>query len=117
MVPMCVFIEVTLHLITHLPPTEHGYDSMVTFVNRLSKYICSVLCALHVTVLKVVQVFLVTVVAKHEMLLKWISDYDPYFTSYFWHEFVLILGCKHALSTAYHPQTGRQTKYMHYSIG
>ena len=44
---MYVFKEVTLDLITHLPIAEHGYDNIVSFVDRLSKYIYFVPCTLH----------------------------------------------------------------------
>ena len=42
---MYVFKEVTLDLITHLRTTEHGYDSIGAFVDRLSKYMYFVPCA------------------------------------------------------------------------
>ena len=49
---MYVVKELTLDLITHLPATEHGYDSIVTFVDRLSRYKYFVLCTSYITVLK-----------------------------------------------------------------
>ena len=48
-VPEYVFQNVTLDLITHLPMTEHSYDVIVTFVNRLSSYTYFVPFTLYVT--------------------------------------------------------------------
>ena len=57
-----------------------------------------------------------TVVAKHGMPRKLISDCDPRFVSHFWRELISVLGCDNALSTAYHPQTDGQTERMHHSV-
>ena len=114
--PMYVFKEVTLDLITHLPMTEHGSDNIVTFIDRLSKYTYFVLCSLCITLLELTWVFLVTIVVIHGMLCNFISDCDPYFTSQFWCKIVTVLGCQHALSTIYHQQTDRKTECMHYSV-
>ena len=42
--PYHCFEEVTMDLITHLPVTDRGFDSIVTFVDRLSKYVYFVPC-------------------------------------------------------------------------
>ena len=60
--------------------------------------------------------FLATVVAKYRMLHKLVSDCDPYFTSWFWHELILILVFEYALSIEYYLKTDRQTIIMHYSV-
>ena len=39
----------TLDLITHVPKTDHGFDSIATFVDRLSKYTYFVPCTVHIT--------------------------------------------------------------------
>ena len=94
----------TLDLITHLPKTDRGFDSIATFVDWLSKYTYFVPCTVHITAPELAYIFMATVVAKHGMPHKLISDCDPHFVSHFWHELMLVLGGNHALLMAYHPQ-------------
>ena len=42
----------TLDLIMHLPKTDRGFDSIVTFVDWLSKYTYFVPCIVHITALE-----------------------------------------------------------------
>ena len=39
----------TLDLIIHLPKTNHGFDSIATFVDQLSKYTYFVPCIVYIT--------------------------------------------------------------------
>ena len=80
---MYVFKEVILDLITYLPTTEHSYDCIVTFVNRLGKCAYFVQCNFCIAAVELALVFLVTIAAKHRTLSKFISNHDLYFTSCF----------------------------------
>ena len=42
-----------------------------------------------------------------------VSDYDPRFKSYFWHSLISALGCKHSLSTTFHPETDGLSERIH----
>ena len=99
-----------MDLITHLPMTERGFDSVCTFVDRLSKYTYFVPCRENISAPELAQIFLSTIVAKHGMPKKLISDRDPRFVARFWRSLVSALGCDHSLSTAYHPETDGQTE-------
>ena len=44
-------------------------------------------------------------VARHGMPALIVSDHDPRFTSHFWRNLISALGCKHSLSTTFHPET------------
>ena len=46
-----------------------------------------------------------------------LSDCGPQFASKFMEDFTRILGTKRKLSTAYHPQTDRQTERINQKIG
>ena len=62
---MYVFEEVALDFITHLPKRERGYDSIITFVHRLSKYIYFVPCTSCIIVLELTYVFQTIVIKKN----------------------------------------------------
>lgn len=56
-----------MDLITDLPPTKHGYDSIVTFVDRLSKQVHFAPTTKTVTAAGVAQLFRSTVYKHHGM--------------------------------------------------
>lgn len=57
----------------------------------------------------VARVFINEIIRFHGVPKKIISDRDPWFTSRFWNCMQLVLGTQLNLSTAYHPETDRQT--------
>ena len=91
-------------------------DNIVTVIDSLSNYTQFVPCTSHITAPELAQVVLAIVVAKHGMLSKLIPNQNPHFTSHFLCKLISILGCEHVLSTAYHPQSNEQTKYLHSSV-
>ena len=99
------FEEVTTDVITNLPMTERGYDVILTFVCRLSKYAYYIPCNSTMTAEEFADIFLRIIIACHGMPKKIISDCDSWFTSKFWRALVTQMGCDHAMSSAYHPQT------------
>ena len=111
-----VFDECSMDVITNLPVTANGYDSIVTFVDQLSKYVYFVACKHDISAEQLANIFLATVVARHGMPRRLISDRDPRFTSRFWKALTGVMGCKLNMSTAYHPQTNGQTERFYRSI-
>ena len=114
--PQYPFESVIMDLVTHLPTTDHGYNVIYTVVDRLSKFTYFIPCKHTVSAADLAQLFLATVVARHGMPASIVSDRDPRFTSTFWRNLVSALGCKHSLSTAFHPETDGQSERMHRSI-
>ena len=100
-----MFDECSMDVITNLPVTANGYDSIVTFVDRLSKYVYFVACKDDISAEQLANIFLATVVARHGMPRHLISDHNLCFTSRFWKALTGVMGCKLNMSTAYHPQT------------
>lgn len=90
--PHHVFEDCAMDLITHLPVTVRGYDAIVTFVCRLSKYVYFVPCRSDITAEELANVFMATVVARHGMPRKLVSDRDGRFTSRFWRALMGALG-------------------------
>jgi hypothetical protein len=81
-----------MDLVTHLPLTDSGYDAICTFVDRFSKYVYFVPCRTDVNAEGVARLFLRTVVCRHGMPTRLISDRDPRFLSHFWTSLIAMLG-------------------------
>ena len=111
-----VFDECSMDVITNLRITANGYYSVVTFVDRLSKYIYFVACKHDISAEQLANIFLATVVTRHGMPRRLISDRDPRFTSRFWKALTAVTGCQLNMSAAYHPQTNGQTERFHHTI-
>jgi hypothetical protein len=60
--------------------------------------------------------FLKTIVANHGTPDEIISDRDKLFTSKFWATLIALLGTKHKMSTAFHPQTDGQTERLNQTM-
>ena len=109
--------EVIMDFIMKLPKSkepgnETEYNTIMTIVNRLTKYVYFVPIKEEMSAEELVYVFVKTIVGNHKIPERIISDRDKWFTSKFWGSFINYLGIKHKLSTAYHPQTDGQTKRL-----
>ena len=82
--PTRPFEQVTMDLITHLPLTEGGHDAIATFVDRFSKMTYFVPIVGTIDAAQFAQVFFQTVVCRHGMPDRVISDRDRRFVSQFW---------------------------------
>ena len=85
--------------------TERGYNAILMFMCRLSKYGYYIPCKSTMIAKEFADIFLRVIIAHHGMPKKIISDCDSRFTSKFWRVLVAWMGCNHAMSSAYHPQT------------
>ena len=73
-----------MDFITQLPMTQNGHDSILTIVNRFSKYVILIPLTTTVDAAEVARLFFDHVVCKFGMPSKVISDHDTKFTSVFW---------------------------------
>jgi hypothetical protein len=108
-VPESPWESVSLDLVTDLPLCC-GHDSIVVFVDRLTKLIVLAPCSKTVNAPQLAQIFIDTVFRRFGMPTSLVSDRDPRFTSHFWKAFMSLLGTQLNMSTAYHPQTDGQTE-------
>jgi hypothetical protein len=102
--------SIALDFITKLPESKEPltgavFDSIMVINDRLTKFI-------HLTPYKEASTaedfayaFAKAIVVMHGMPEEIISDRDKLFTSQFWQSLTDLIGTKHKLSTAYHPQT------------
>ena len=107
--------SIAIDFITDLPHSQEPltgvkYDSIMVVVERLTKWAYFIPFLRKATATDLAHVFMEKVFARHGMPAEIISDRDKLFTSQFWQSLMDILGTKHKLSTAYHPQTDGQTE-------
>ncbi len=92
-----------MDFITSLPPSTRGNDAIFSIIDRFSRVCCFVPCTTTVSALDVANMFFEHFICKYGVPKKTISDRDVRFTSEFWGQLFKLLGCRVALSTAYHP--------------
>lgn len=104
--------SVSMDFITQLPRTQRGKDSIVVFVDRLSKMTHFAAIRTTATAEAVADVFFERVVSQHGLPRSLVTDRDSKFTGAFWTQLCTRMGVKQCMSTAYHPQTDGQTERM-----
>jgi hypothetical protein len=109
-VPEHKWEQITMDLITDLPPTKHGHDTIVTFVDRLTKMVCFAPTTKTVTASELSMVFINAWYRRFGMPRVIVSDRDRRFLSHFWQALFAALGTELRMSTAFHPQTDGQSE-------
>lgn len=102
--------SVTMDMIVKLPRTVNDYDSILVFVDRLSKMVHLVACRESMNAEEFAQHFVSTVVRQHGLPLHIVSDRGPQFNNKFWQHVCRRLGIQRGLSSAFHPETDGQTE-------
>ncbi len=92
------------------PTTGTEFDAILVIIDRLTGYAHMEPCLKTLTAEHFAYLLTKTVIAQHGTPEEIISDRDKLFTSNFWKSMADLLGIKHKLSTAYHPQTDGQTE-------
>jgi hypothetical protein len=108
LVPTAVWTDIGLDFVEALPRV--GGKSILTVVDRFSKYCHFIPFAHPYTTESVAQVFFVEIVRLHGVPQSMISDRDPVFTSIFWWELMRLIGAKLHMMLAFHPQSDSQTE-------
>jgi hypothetical protein len=108
--PEAKWEQMTMDLITDLPPTKNGYDAIVTFVDRLTKQVHFAPTTKTVDAPGLAKIFRTTIFRLHGMPKVIISDRDERFLSHFWRALFATVGTHLQYSTAYHPQSDGQSE-------
>eukprot|EP00035_Acanthoeca_spectabilis_P018899 m.406141 g.406141 ORF g.406141 m.406141 type:complete len:1992 (+) comp16795_c5_seq4:1114-7089(+) len=116
--PLCPHSHATMDLITGLEPHPvHGYDTLLVYVCRYSKYVTLIPCRETLTGLGTIDLLKQHVFATFRGFpLSLVSDRDPRWTSAAFQQFCTASGIKHSMSTANHPQSDGQTERTNRSI-
>ncbi len=101
---------VSMDFVVKLPITKSGFDSMVVFVDKLTKRVIIRPCKTTDTAKDIARIYFDAIVREHGLSKSIVCDRDAKFTSKFWKAFTEILGIKMKMSTAFHPETDGQTE-------
>ena len=104
-----------MDFITKLPVSE-GNDMIMVVEDRLTKYAYIIPTTERIDARTMATLLLRHVFANHGTPSKITSDRDKLFTSNIWQSFADLIGIEHRLSTAYHPQTNRQTERVNQTL-
>ena len=98
--------------IVHLPKTKNGYDSITTWVDRLSRRVHFVKSKTTDTSIEVSDTFFSNIFKHHGMPDSIVSDRDSKFTSEFWKRLMELCGVQLKMSSSRHPQTDGASEIM-----
>ncbi|GJT98822.1 putative reverse transcriptase domain-containing protein [Tanacetum coccineum] len=109
-IPEWKWDNITMDFVTKLPKTSQGYDTIWVIVDRLTK--SAIFTPMRETdpMDKLARIYLKEDVTRHGIPILIICDRDPRFASNFWRSLQNDLGTNLDMSTAYHPQTDRQSE-------
>ncbi len=113
--------SITMNFITKLPTSKDSawgvkFNSILTIVNRLTKYTMFISFKETATASVLTYTILQELINNHRLSKEFITDRDKLFTSKFWETLTAELGINHKMLTAYHPQTDEQSKQMNQTV-
>ncbi|KAJ9531760.1 hypothetical protein QJQ45_021907 [Haematococcus lacustris] len=103
--------SVSMDFIVKLPKSgERGFDSILVFVDRLSKMVHLVPTKESISAFDMATHFFHEVVRLHGMPASVITDRGPHFNNHFWEHVCALCKVAHYMSSAYHPESDGQTE-------
>ncbi|ESK89215.1 pro-pol protein [Moniliophthora roreri MCA 2997] len=110
------FQVITMDLITDLPESD-GSDSIMVVVDHSStKGVTFIPCTKKLDATKAAELLFQHVYKRYGLAERIISDRDPRFVAEVFQEMARLLGIKHSMSTAYHPQTDGETERVNQEV-
>jgi len=114
-VPSSPWKGLSCDLITDLP-ISNGYDSILVFVDRMTKMAHFIPCLKSTSAPDFARLFISSIVKLHGLPDSIVSDCGSIFTSLFWSTLSTILHLDPRKSTAFHPQTDGQTEWTNQTL-
>ncbi len=113
--------SVTMDFITKLltskdPAWRVKFDSILTIVDRLTKYTMFIPFKKTTTASVLMYTILQELINNHRLSKEFITDRDKLFTGKFWEMLTAELRINHKMLTAYHPQMNEQSKQMNQTV-
>ncbi|GJR67634.1 putative reverse transcriptase domain-containing protein [Tanacetum coccineum] len=109
-IPQWKWDNIMIDFFMKLPKSSQGYDNIWVIVDRLTKSAIFVPMRETDPLKKLARMYLKEVVTRHGIPVSIICDRDPRFASHFWRSLQKALGTNLDMSTAYHPQTDKQSE-------
>ena len=116
-VPEQPWQHISMDLIVGLPRTQRGFDSIHTFVDRLTKFFYLVPTTATVDAAGDAQLYINNVFKLHGLSQTITCDRDPRFTAEFFKDVFHRLGTEIKFSTANHPQTDGPSERANRVVG
>jgi len=113
--------SVTMNFITKLLTSKNSawgvkFDSILTIVDRLTKYTMFISFKKTATASVLMYIILQELINNHRLSKEFITDRDKLFTSKFWEILIAELRINHKMLMAYHSQTDGQSKWMNQTV-
>lgn len=108
--------SVSTDFVTGLPKTKAGFDAILVFVDRLTKYVHIAPTTTKCTTKAGADLFVQHIFCNHGLPLETISDTGPQFASKYAHALADRISINWNMSTAFHPQTDGQTERMNRTV-
>jgi len=113
--------SVTMNFIMKLLTSKNSawgvkFDSILTIVNRLTKYTMFISFKKTTTASVLTYTILQELINNHKLSKKFITDRDKLFTSKFWEMLTAELRINQKMLMTYHPQTDGQSKQMNQTV-
>nr|GEW84095.1 putative reverse transcriptase domain-containing protein [Tanacetum cinerariifolium] len=102
--------KITMDFITKSPKTKSRHDTIWVIVNRLTKLAHFLAMREDYSTERLAKLYIDGIVTRHGVPVSIILDRDRRFTSRCWQTVQKALGTRLDMSTAYHPQTDRQSE-------
>jgi hypothetical protein len=115
-VPQWKWEEIRMDFIMGLPKTQRGYDSIWVIMDRLTEVAHFIPIKTTYIRPQLVERYISRIICLHGVPKKIVSDRGTQFTSKFWERLHESMDTKLIFSSAYHPQTGGQTKRVNQVI-
>ncbi|GJV26182.1 putative reverse transcriptase domain-containing protein [Tanacetum coccineum] len=109
-IPEWKWEKITIDLVTKLPRSSGGYDAIWVIVDRLTKSAHFLPIREDYKTEKLARIYINKIVAKHGVPVSIILDRDGRFALHLWQALQKALGTKLHISTAYNPETDRQSE-------
>ena len=108
--------DISIDMIGPLPKSN-GMDAIVVIVDRFTKMIRLKATMINILSEGIAKIYRDEIWKIHGVPRTILSDRGPQFALKFMEDFTKVLGTRRKLSTAYHPQTNRQTERINQEIG
>ncbi|GJR14389.1 putative reverse transcriptase domain-containing protein [Tanacetum coccineum] len=109
-IPMWKWEKITMDVVTKLPKTSSGHDTIWVIVDRLTKFAHFIPTQETDSTKTLTRLYIKEIVSWHGVPISIISDRDSHFTSIFRKSLQNAFGTQLDMSTAYHPETDGQSE-------
>ena len=99
-----------MDFVTYLPWTPRRHDALWVIVDWLTKSAHFLAVRMNFTLEEFCRLYIQEIVCLHGVPVSIVSDRDLRFTAHFWKSFQKAMGTRLMMSTAFYPQTDRQSE-------